>query len=525
MEKNASDHREYEANSLENVPTIQPMPEGLKSEAGVVLDISGKTDSSLKLAGDGHTILLPQPTDDPNDPLNWSWRKKHAILFIVAWGALCADFTSAAGTAVIFLQAEEWQISIFDANQPNALNVLFMALGGLIWVPMTSFFGRAPTLWWSTVGGFVFCIASAVSPYFSTHYAMRCLTGLFITSGQTIALAFIKDLFYFHERARKIGLWAALYISSPYLGPLFANFMVATLGDWRPVFWLCAGVCGLQMLLILLFLDETWYNRDLHSSSHPARPATLSGRISRIIGIWELRHHKTYYEPILVSFRRFALTITKPALILILISYLLIFMWSIGINITTAILFATPAQFGGYGYSSLGLGYLYFTPIVATLLGEIFGHFFNDFLARRYTRRHKGVFEPEARLPIIYVAGVFLVPGLVLAGQALYRRLHVSALIFGWGMYMFGIMCTSVSVSSYVLDAYPTRPAEVAGWTNFARAIGGFGVGYFQQPWGQAIGYDASFGVQAAITGVAVLAVVGVQRYGRGLRIRAGPID
>lgn len=54
MEKNASDHREYEANSLKNVPTIQPMPEGLKSEAGVVLDISGKTDSSLKLAEDGH---------------------------------------------------------------------------------------------------------------------------------------------------------------------------------------------------------------------------------------------------------------------------------------------------------------------------------------------------------------------------------------------------------------------------------------------------------------------------------------
>ena len=44
---------------------------------GYIVDVSLITDKSLverlKLAPDGKTILIPQPSDDPHDPLNWSW--------------------------------------------------------------------------------------------------------------------------------------------------------------------------------------------------------------------------------------------------------------------------------------------------------------------------------------------------------------------------------------------------------------------------------------------------------------------
>ena len=35
-----------------------------------------------------NVILVPQPSDDPNDPLNWSTFEKHVILFILALGAI-----------------------------------------------------------------------------------------------------------------------------------------------------------------------------------------------------------------------------------------------------------------------------------------------------------------------------------------------------------------------------------------------------------------------------------------------------
>ncbi|KAF7554453.1 hypothetical protein G7Z17_g2925 [Cylindrodendrum hubeiense] len=486
---------------LEKRPTVEPFPQAARAEAGVVLNIDAPGDSALRFAKDGHTVLLPQPTQDPNDPLNWPSWKKHAILLTIAWGAFCADFTSAAGSAPILVQAAEWHESIHAVTETNSINVLMMALGGLVWVPMTSFLGRAPTLFWSNLFGLVFSIGTAVSPNFTCFYAMRALTGFFITSAQTISIAFIRDMFFFHERARKIGLWALLYIASPFWGPLVGNFVLGGTNSWENVFWVCVAVCGVDMILIVSFLDETWYNRDIPSCDQPPRGHSFLARMSRIIGVWELKHHSLYYE-----------------------TALLFFAWAIGINITTAILFGTPKEFGGYGYSFNGIGYLYFSPIVGILFGEIFGHYFNDYVTRRYVRKHNGVFEPEARLYTIYISSVFMIAGLVLLGQALFRHLSAAAVVMGWGLHSFGIMTASVAVTAYVLDSYPTAPAEVSGWSNFARAIGGFGVGYFQQPWGAKVGYDASFGTQAAIVAVGVVIVGIVHRYGHSLRLKAGPV-
>jgi hypothetical protein len=50
------------------------------------------------------TVLVPQPSADPNDPMNWSWFKKHMMLFIVALSAFCGDFGSGAGIPCIVPQ-------------------------------------------------------------------------------------------------------------------------------------------------------------------------------------------------------------------------------------------------------------------------------------------------------------------------------------------------------------------------------------------------------------------------------------
>ncbi|KPM42937.1 hypothetical protein AK830_g3620 [Neonectria ditissima] len=478
MEKPEAEHVSNDER-LEKHPTVEAFPQAARAEGGVVLTVDVPGESPLHLAKDGHTVLLPQPTDDPADPLNWPSWKKHAILLTIAWGAFCADFTSAAGSATIIVQAMEWHESVNKINETNSINVLMMALGGLLWVPMTSFIGRAPTLFWSNLLGLLFSIGTALSPNFITFYAMRALTGFFITSAQTISIAFIKDMFFFHERARKIGLWALLYIASPFWGPLVGNFILGGTNSWENVFWVCVAVCGVDMILIVTFLDETW---------------------------------------------RYIQTLIKPPVFIILVAYLLFFAWAIGINITTAILFGTPREFGGYGYSYNAVGFLYFSPIVGILLGEIFGHFFNDAIARRYAKKHHGVFEPEARLNMIYISSVFMIIGLVVLGQALLHHVSVGAVIMGWGLHSFGIMTASVAVTAYVLDSYPTAPAEVSGWSNFARAIGGFGVGYFQQPWGAKVGYGESFGTQAGIVAAGVVLVAMVHRFGHSLRVKAGPV-
>lgn len=157
-----------------------------------------------------------------------------------------------------------------------------------------------------------------------------------------------------------------------------------------------------------------------------------------------------------------------------------VFMWLVGVNQTSSILFATPQDQGGYGFNGKAMGFLFFAPMLGISFGEVFGHFFNDFIAVRGIRKHGGIFVPEYRLPTVYVGCVFMVPGLVILGQALTHHWVWVAIAFGWGMFAFGCMLSSVAITAYTLDAYPAASGEVSALINLARVGGGFAVGYFQ---------------------------------------------
>jgi len=72
---------------------------------GYVLDASLGHASTLhlKTTKDGSTILIPQPSDDPNDPLNWSQTKKNLILAVVS-------FTGTAILPILALNSIQWLI-------------------------------------------------------------------------------------------------------------------------------------------------------------------------------------------------------------------------------------------------------------------------------------------------------------------------------------------------------------------------------------------------------------------------------
>jgi hypothetical protein len=78
-----------------------------KESLGYEVDVdSAEGDDTVKLASDGRTRLIPQPSDDPSDPLNWTQRKKNIILFTVAFAALLPDYGSATGAVTLIPQAE-----------------------------------------------------------------------------------------------------------------------------------------------------------------------------------------------------------------------------------------------------------------------------------------------------------------------------------------------------------------------------------------------------------------------------------
>jgi len=76
----------------------------------------------------------------------------------------------------------------------------------------------------------------AAAQSFESFMAARILNGFFSTVAQGGGLMFIYDMFFFHERARKINIWSSFIILSPYFGPLFAAFIINT-QKWQVPFW------------------------------------------------------------------------------------------------------------------------------------------------------------------------------------------------------------------------------------------------------------------------------------------------
>ena len=67
--------------------------------------------SDLRTAKDGHTVLVPQPTDDPNDPLNWRPRMKWLMLFLISMISFLSDFGTTTGIPAFLPQAKCVSIS------------------------------------------------------------------------------------------------------------------------------------------------------------------------------------------------------------------------------------------------------------------------------------------------------------------------------------------------------------------------------------------------------------------------------
>ena len=174
---------------------------------------------------------------------------------------------------------------------------------------MIYFWGRAPVLLWTTLTGTLFTLGCCVTTSFATSYGLRALMGFSLTAGQTIGLSYIKDMFFFHEHARKIGLWAGLFLLSPYCGPLFGNFIITGTGSWRDVFWLVFAICSFDLVLIVLFLDESWYRRDILVTEQPSH----GSRILLLVGIWQMHVHNGYFLPVLTPCHRLVAVFIKPS--------------------------------------------------------------------------------------------------------------------------------------------------------------------------------------------------------------------
>ncbi|KAI9654296.1 MAG: hypothetical protein M1831_005461 [Alyxoria varia] len=468
--------------------------------------------SSLKVAKDDHTILIPQPTNDPNDPLNWAFAKKHLTLAIISFISFLPDFGASTGIPAFLPQSEYWHISPSTTQKSLVGCLVTLGVGGLVFVAFAAYFGRLPTLLFFQLVTFASGIWCATETNFDSYSSARTLYGFFATTGLSGGLIWIQDMFFFHEHPRKINIWSGAVIVSPYVGPLVSSLIIWH-ATWRWGFWTLTILNGIGLILIVLFLDETLYSREAHSGG-----LVRNSRLARVAGIeqWKNRHTRSTF---LQAMMRPCVTFLKIPVALIVVYYFLNFAWVIGVNVTVVIWLE---EFYGFGPRENAIFYI--GGIVGSVIGWFIGHWLHDYVGAWYASRHGGKILPEARLFVCYVAGVLLVVSEIIIGLALARHWHYMVLAVFFTVQIVGIMICTVGAEAYLLDAYPEASGEVGAWLNLGRAMGGVVSTYVQIEWAEKVGADVCFGIEAGIAAASLGLLITLQAYGPQIRRRQGPI-
>ncbi|KAI0698164.1 MFS general substrate transporter [Cytidiella melzeri] len=477
--------------------------------------------NSLKLSQDGSKILWPQPSDDPEDPQNWSEFRKGVQLAIITLAAIVPDFDSGLGTASIFALATQFNTSTGEINNlTNNWSIFLLGWGGVFAVMTIRRYGRLPVLFWTQLIALGFLVGCTFAPNLKTFAAMRCLTAFFGTCPQVTGLYIVTDMYPFHLQARKLNIWTMGYLLSPFLSPFVFGFMVAR-ASWRWVYGIGSMYGAVVLLLIVLFGEETMYDRRANIPKPVTRTdSAFLRKVKTLFGVTGARMAK--FRPSWADVSLIWVQLTwRPHVFGILFFEAMLFGFSVGINGTNNIILKTPKQDGGYGFGQFAVAGCYGTPVVAVAIGELLGRYMNDSIMNLSIRRNNGVFKSESRLWSCYVAVTLYVVGMVLMGAAFQNHLTIAAFIIGWGLAEIATMVNTVAVLAYLNDSFPRLQGETSALLNLARILGGFSVTYFQVPWANKHGALQTFGCEAAVVaGLFLIIVPALQVKGQYFRHR-----
>lgn len=234
-------------------------PEYIPGTYNIFLDKASDNSKGLKTTKNG-IILHPQPTDSPNDPLNWTWKTKlyqgAVLIFITTFTAATANDAGAIQDAM----NEIYDISYASMN--TGAGVLFVSIGlcTLILGPTAFLYGRKMT--------YIICILLGLV---GAAWFGACKTTsdtiwsqLFVGASEGCAEACVQlslsDLFFAHQLGWALTIYIIGTSAGTYLGPLIAGFIVEY-ATFRWVGWCAVIISGGLLIVIIATQYETYFDR------------------------------------------------------------------------------------------------------------------------------------------------------------------------------------------------------------------------------------------------------------------------
>ncbi|KAI1804242.1 MFS general substrate transporter [Daldinia bambusicola] len=206
--------------------------------------------------------LSPQPSEDPEDPLNWPLWKKHlnfgALLSMVA---LVGTMKTAYISVNSVIAMGEW-VSYTAAVALTAVPLLLSGITGLASLIISRIWGKRPVYLISTVLIFIGTAWNTrVSGDIAQNMAARVFQGLGWGAFDTLVLGSIHDTYFEHERQSKIILHHAISVATMLGSPLLGGVASAGSKGFELQFEIMSAFLTISIFLMALGAPETAYDR------------------------------------------------------------------------------------------------------------------------------------------------------------------------------------------------------------------------------------------------------------------------
>jgi MFS family permease len=149
---------------------------------------------------------------------NWSWRKKHLALIVLVFETFFVKYTATFIAPGAHTLATDFHTTAVKGTYLASATAIVPAFAPLIWIPLSQRLGRRPILLAGTLASMLFNIGLARSETYAQALVCRMLGYATASAGLCITPAAISDLFFFHEKGKRIGLNSFLLVVAPYLG-------------------------------------------------------------------------------------------------------------------------------------------------------------------------------------------------------------------------------------------------------------------------------------------------------------------
>ncbi|CAI2192276.1 15359_t:CDS:2, partial [Funneliformis geosporum] len=88
---------------------------------------------------------------------------------------------------------------------------------------------------------------------------------------QCLSIGTLSDIYSATERGNAIGIFYLGFFIGPVIGPPIGGFLTQYI-SWRSLFWFIATFATIRLLLLFIFLPETYFYRN-NSITNPSKPA------------------------------------------------------------------------------------------------------------------------------------------------------------------------------------------------------------------------------------------------------------